>query len=81
MERADAIARKGVSCLLIALIFCMGAAQAQTVRSATGVQQRTYIPAVRQPHSSKAHDTTPFNCEQYELRLRGWEWEMCHPLA
>lgn len=35
MERADAMARKGVSCLLIALIFCTGVAQAQTVRSMT----------------------------------------------
>lgn len=65
MERADAMARKGVSCLLIALIFCIGTTQAQTVRSATGVQQRTYIPPTRQPHNSMARDTTPFNCEQY----------------
>jgi hypothetical protein len=65
MERADAMACKGVSCLLIALILCTGAAQAQTVRSATGIQKRTYIPPVRQPHNSMARDTTPFNCDQY----------------
>lgn len=64
MECATA-ARHAVRWILITALLCHTAAHAQTVRSATGKQQRAYIPPARQPHNSMARDTTPFNCEQY----------------
>lgn len=65
MECVTATTRKRASCLFIALVFCTAVAQAQTVRSAVGVQPRKHIPPPRQPYNSMARDTTPFNCEQY----------------
>ena len=64
MECATA-ACQAVRWIMITTLLCTTVAHAQTVRSAHGIQQRTYSPPVRQPHNSMARDTTPFNCEQY----------------
>ena len=58
-------ARQAVRWIVMTALLCCTAANAQTVRSATGTQQRVHIPPARQPHNSMARDTTPFNCEQY----------------
>lgn len=66
MDRITTIAR----CLVLATSVLCGAAyvqpaHAQGMRSATGTATSKYIAPTQQPYNSMAHDTTPFNCEQY----------------
>lgn len=65
MECGNAVPRKAVSCLLIALMLCPAAAYTQTVRSAVGVPPQKTAAPIQQPYNSMAKSTTPFNCVQY----------------
>lgn len=64
MER---IIAAGCAALLVVIGMTLvpSSGRAQTVRSAMGRAQTTYIPPARQPYDAMAKDTTPFNCEHY----------------